>query len=106
MCRRLHGRVGSGGDEFPTHDLMGAFIEGGPITIHFGERADIGTHGFQHVAIRNDADQPAVLCDKQVMEMELIEQVAHSRERIVHGHGHNSLCHDGAHGRLIDCARG
>ena len=49
--RCFHGRVGCDRDEFPAHDLMGAFVERCPVAIGFGQCPDIGTHRLEQIAI-------------------------------------------------------
>ena len=50
-CRGFHGRVGCDRDEFPAHDLMGAFVERRPVAIGFGQLPDVRAHSLQQVAI-------------------------------------------------------
>ena len=50
-CRGFHGRVGCDRDEFPAHDLMGAFVERRPVAIGFGQPPDVRAHRLQQVAI-------------------------------------------------------
>ena len=45
-CRGFHGRVGCDRDEFPDHDLMGAFVERRPVAIGFGQCPDVWTHSL------------------------------------------------------------
>jgi len=76
---------------------MGSLLQGGPISIGFGDGIHKRANGFKKISIRNNAHDLPFIDDHKVMKFHFSEYLLNHLEGIIHLNGDDPRGHNGSH---------